>query len=641
MSAKRCTTRVLIVDDAEIMHEIFCDILASSQTLHLDSDQTKFVLSHARDKIDAAQLTAAAIEASDGFAVAFIDLRLGGSICGLELTKMIWDIDPFVQIVICTAQDGVDWRALTKDFPHRDRLIYLRKPFHPDEIRQLAEALSNRWSDSQAIAEQLWRLQREVDQRLEAETNLRRLAEHDALTKLPNRSVLLDRLQAIIGERKRGRDSIDATLFMDLDNFKTINDSLGHHAGDELLNQVANRLRTCVRTGASNRRGSGETVRLGGDEFVILLERLNDRNDAITVAKRVVDRIADPFTIGDRTVNVGSSVGIAFVDSQIHDPDQVLKNADTAMYRAKLAGKGRVAVFDSGMHQDINAKLELEGALRASLENDELKVLYQPIVDLFSGQIRSVEALLRWNLTDGRVIPPSRFIPLAEELGLITEIGYWTIEHAIEQMQVLELAATGETQLPINLSVNVSHIQLNEPDFESRVCEIVDRKRFPRNRLKLEVNESIAMRRPVETACRLKQLHDAGFGILMDDFGTGHSALSCFHQFHIETVKIDRTFVGSIAHNESHQAIVEAVIQLAHSLKATVIAEGLETADQIRRLRALGCDMGQGYYFASPINQQQLLNLMVEVEPEKRLQEFLQEPQIEVKDLNLAIGGSI
>ena len=623
MSADWCTTRVLIVDDAEIMHEIFCDILAPRVGPVTESPCGPFVLSHASDASEALQLASAAAEASEGFAVAFIDFRLGGSTNGVEITKQIWQLDPSVQVVICTAHDDIDWNNAVQNIPYRDRLLLLRKPFHPDEVRQMAVSLSCRWANDQQLSEQLWRLQREVDQRLQAEANLRRIAERDALTKLPNRSVLLDRLSAIIEARRSGRDSIDAVLFLDLDNFKTINDSLGHDAGDVLLNQVANRLRTCVRTGDSEKRGRGETVRLGGDEFVILQEQLNQSSDALTVARRVVERIAEPFLIGDRTACVGSSVGIAYVDADVANPNDVLKNADTAMYRAKLSGKGRVAVFDSGMHQDINARLELESALRAALANNELNVLYQPIVDLRSGEIRSAEALLRWNLNDGRVIPPSRFIPLAEEIGLIVDIGYWTIAKAIDQMQEIDqvLSADG-LQFP-SLSVNISHIQLAEPEFEIRLAEIVDAKRFPRNRLKLEINEAIAMRRPDATAARLKKLHDAGFGILMDDFGTGHSALSCFHQFNIETVKIDRAFVGSIAHNESHQAIVEAVIQLAHSLRATVIAEGLETSEQIRQLRTLGCDLGQGYYFASPISQPNLLRMLVDVEPSKRLSEML------------------
>lgn len=618
MSANRCTTRILIVDDAEIMHEIFCDILAppvSAENDHID----RFILSHARDGQEAVQLATAAAESSEGFAVAFVDLRLGDGPNGLEVIRQIWQQDSSVQVVLCTAHDDQHWRSSSRELQHRDRLLYLKKPFHPDEILQMAIALSHRWSNAMQLNEQLWRLQREVDQRLQVEASLRLMAEHDALTKLPNRSVLFERLNSIVQAKKSGRDSLDAVLFMDLDNFKTINDSLGHDAGDELLNQVASRLKTCVRTGKSDRRGQGETVRLGGDEFVVLLEQLKSTSDAVTVARRIVDRIAQPFKIGDRSVFIGSSVGVAFVDSNVKSPNEILKNADTAMYRAKLAGKGRVAIFDVGMNQDVNARMELETALRESLKNDELNILYQPIVDLKSGQILSVEALLRWTLSDGRVIPPSRFIPLSEELGLITEIGYWTVNRAIDQILEIDQATTGHEVSVVGLSINISHIQLSDPNFERRLGEIVDAKRFPRNRLKLEINESIAMREPLETAKRLKQLHDAGFGIFMDDFGTGHSSLACFHQFHIESVKIDRAFVGSIAHNASHQAIVEAVIQLAHSLNAAVIAEGLETFEQIRQLQTLGCDQGQGYYFASPVSQTQLLKLMLEIDPSNRL----------------------
>jgi diguanylate cyclase len=621
MSAKRCTSRVLIVDDAEIMHEIFCDILAPCAR-KIEDESPCYALSHARSGLEAINLTHAAIESDEGFSVAFIDLRLGDGMNGLEVASQIWQRDPDVHVVICTAFDDLNWYKATKELDCKDRLLLLKKPFHPDEVLQLTLSLSHRWHAAAEADTKLWHLQREVDQRLQVEANLRRMAEHDALTNLPNRSVLLERLNSILHAHQNGNCTIDAVLFMDLDNFKTINDSLGHDAGDELLNQVASRLRTCVRTGSSERRGRGETVRLGGDEFVVLLEQLQQPSDAITVARRIVDRIAEPFTIGDRSVNVGSSVGVAFVDKSALSPNDVLKNADTAMYRAKLSGKGRVAVFDSGMNQDVNARLELESSLRTSLQRDELNILYQPIVDLRTGEICSVEALLRWTMLDGKTVPPSRFIPLAEDIGLITEIGYWTISRAIDQIMELDQAVCASGIKPLSLAVNISHIQLASPDFDSRLGQITAEKRFSRNRLKLEINESIAMRKPQDTAERLKNLHDMGFGIHMDDFGTGHSSLACFHQFRIETVKIDRAFVGSIAHNESHQAIVEAVIQLAHSLKATVIAEGLETSEQIQQLRALGCDKGQGYFFASPQPQQQILRMLLDVDPASRLIAF-------------------
>jgi diguanylate cyclase (GGDEF)-like protein len=622
MSADRRTTRVLIVDEAEIMHQIFCDILDPCAAA-VEAPFDRFALSHARSGGEAINLVSAATKSDEEIAVAFIDLRLGDRYGGLQTAIELWARDPEIQIVICTADEDLDWRKAAEPVVAHDKLLLLKRPFHADEILQLATNLSQRRLSATRVREQMWRLRREVDRRLEVEATLRRMAEHDALTKLPNRSVLIERLNAILHARRQGQTSIDALLFMDLDDFKTINDSLGHNAGDELLNQVANRLRTCVRTNDSERRGRGEIVRLGGDEFVVLLEQLSQSADAITVARRIVDRIAEPFTVGDRSVRVGSSIGVAFVDSAVGTPEAILKNADTAMYRAKLSGKGRVAIFDSGMNQDVNARLEMESALRSSLANDELNILYQPVVDLTSGEIRSVEALLRWTTVDGQAIPPSRFVPLAEEIGLITEIGYWTIHRAVDQILEIDQATANLGNEPIDLSINISHVQLAETDFENQVGQILDAKGFARGRLKLEINEAIAMRRPAETAKRLHQLQKAGFGICMDDFGTGHSSLACFHQFRIETVKIDRAFVGSIAHNESHQAIVEAVIQLAHSLRANVVAEGLETPEQILQLRQLGCDHGQGYAFALPMSQSQLSSILVGVDPATRLTQIL------------------
>lgn len=637
MSILGQASRILIVDDSEHIHELFSQLLTSradcsygddltlsqlQSTSSMDSQLVRsFALSHARSGSEATELLAAAHSAAEPFALAFIDLEMPPGMNGCETAQMLWKVDPCLQVVLCASSEGISWGQISATLGHVDQLFLLKKPVDDDVAVQLAIALTEKWRLAAETRDHLWRLQREADRRLEVEANLRRMAEHDSLTNLPNRSVLLDRLAAVLRGYVPGTPTRDAILFLDLDNFKTINDTLGHHAGDDLLNQVADRLRCCVRDHDTTVRNTGETVRLGGDEFVVLLERLQRPDDAVRAARRIVERIAEPFRLGDRYVNVGSSVGVAFVDGTASTPEQLLQNADTAMYRAKLSGKGRVAVFDRGMHEDVSARLELESSLRNALDNCELNILYQPIVDLRSGAVRSVEALLRWTTSDGQAIPPSRFIPLAEEIGLITEIGYWTIERATADL-VDTICQLDPRECPeLELSVNVSHLQLSDPDFEQRLNTILHQTRFPRRLLKLEINESIAMRKPRETSERLGQLSRAGYGISMDDFGTGHSSLACFYQFPVETVKIDRTFVGSIAHNLSHQAIVQAVISLAHSLNTTVVAEGLESMEQIRHLRDLGCDRGQGYFFSSPVSLDQLLELVRYRLPMHRLRE--------------------
>lgn len=566
----------------------------------------RFEICHARDGAEAVALVRGSVEIADPFAVAFVDLGTPGQADGVETARRLWQIDPNLQIVISTAASESGWPDVIRRFQRSDKLLLLKKPLGDDEIIQLAIALSEKWRIALEVRGHLWRLQQEVDLRMKAEANVGRIAERDALTKLPNRTVLIERLEKILEAFRPDNETYDAILFMDLDNFKIINDSLGHHAGDELLNQVADRLRACVRSHDTALLGRGETVRLGGDEFVVLLERMPRATDAVRVAQRIVERIAEPFRLGDRTVHVGSSVGVAFVDGVADRPEQLLQNADTAMYRAKVEGKGRVAVFDRVMHEDVSARMELETLLRKAAENRDFTIRYQPIIDLHSSTVHSIEALLRWRAPNAELIPPSSFIPVAEEIGLITEIGYWAIEQATAEVVETLRDLASDQPIPLNLSVNISKFQLLDPDFERRLDAIVARTGFPRELLKLEITESAAMLQPQETAAKLYRLNSAGYGICMDDFGSGNSSLACFHQFPVEMVKIDRAFVSSVAHSRSHQAIVEAVIQVAHRLGASVVAEGLESMEQIRRLRALGCDLGQGFFFASPMPADQL-----------------------------------
>jgi diguanylate cyclase len=595
--------RILIVDGNDSAHELFSNCLATVERIG-------FALSHARCRHEAVELVTAARVSTDPFSVAFIEVNAASEFQGTETAQLLWQLDPHLQVVLYVDDANIPAASLSATANRLEQLLWIRQPLDKLVITQLAISLTERWLSIAEMRDHLWRLQREIDRRLEAEANLRRMAEHDALTKLPNRSVLLERLAGVLRNHVPGTPCRDAVLFLDLDNFKTINDTLGHHAGDDLLNQVAERLRNSVRNHDTTVRNQCETVRLGGDEFVVLLERLPRAEDAVRAARRIVEQIAEPFQLGDRLVNVGSSVGVAFVDGTATSPEQLLKNADTAMYRAKMSGKGRVAVFDQGMHEDVSARLELESALRNALKNAEFSVMYQPIVDLKTNKVCAVEALLRWTMPDGESIPPARFIPMAEEIGLITEIGYWTIEHATRELVSLVNQFDKDEHVELELNINISHFQLWDNQFEARLGDILCTTCFPKRLLKLEINESIAMRKPRETAAKLYQLNNLGYGISMDDFGTGQSSLACFYQFPIETVKIDRTFVGSIAHNHSHRAIVKAVINLAHSLNTTVVAEGLESVEQVHHLRGLGCNRGQGYYFAPPLNARQLLELI-------------------------------
>jgi diguanylate cyclase (GGDEF)-like protein len=493
-------------------------------------------------------------------------------------------------------------------------LLLLKKPFESDEARQLALALSEKSRLAIIQKQKVEDLGREIQRRRRAEDNMRDMAHRDALTSLPNRQYLLEKLDRIVAvhhdwpERPQ-----DAVLFLDLDNFKIINDSLGHDAGDALLNQVALRLKECVREydmATRMREEDGKTVRLGGDEFVVLLEQLDDPDDALSVASRIVKRISEPFQLGDRLVTVGTSVGVAYVNQDVTDASEALRNADTAMYRAKHSGKGQVATFDRTMHDDVVARMELEDELRCAVNNEDFVLHYQPIVDLIEGNIQGVEVLLRWRSKTGQYISPGEFIPIIEEIGLIGQIGEWVLETAMRDFRRLLESLPDPCNRDIYLGVNVSPRQLSDPFFRDRLDELIARTGFNRHQLKLEMNESGEPRHNQLCMATLLQLHASGIGIQIDDFGKGHSSLTCFQSYPIETVKIDRSFTASIASDHSHAVIAQAIVQLAHHLNAKIIAEGVESRSQLESLRKWGCDAAQGYLFAPSLDLDGLRDLL-------------------------------
>jgi diguanylate cyclase (GGDEF)-like protein len=399
---------------------------------------------------------------------------------------------------------------------------------------------------------------------------------------------------------------------LDLDNFKIINDSLGHDAGDELLNQVAARLKECVRNhGAAGRFAKrGETVRLGGDEFVVLCESIDDREQAVRLAEQIVKRITEPFRIGDRLVNIGTSVGVAFLNETVRDAHEALRNADTAMYRAKNSGKGRVAVFDHTMRDDLIARLELEDALRAAVEQETFSLNYQPIVDLRSGKVLGAEALLRWSLADGRSIPPAQFLPMIEEIGLSPRVGEWVLERTMREF-VKALEQYGHAfHSAFYLGVNISRPHLSDPLFFERLENLILKTGFERHRLKLEINESNDTRGEEQALQTMRELHRSGIGIQIDDFGKGCSPLTCFRDYPIAAVKIDQSFTAAIANDHSHAVIARAIVQLAHHLKAGIIAEGVNSVNQLECLRKWGCDAAQGSLFSPPLDAFSLCELM-------------------------------
>ncbi|RSZ57036.1 EAL domain-containing protein [Massilia atriviolacea] len=422
-----------------------------------------------------------------------------------------------------------------------------------------------------------------------ANRQLHHQALHDSLTRLPNRSLLEDRiLQAIHGAERSGKRF--ALMFLDLDRFKTINDSLGHQYGDKLLQAVAARLSGCLR--------ANDTVaRLGGDEFVVLLGEVGAPAAVATVAQKMLDTIALPLDVEGQVQSVSASIGISMYPDDGASLRELMTNADSAMYHAKKVGRANHQFFAPAMNAAAGARLALERALRQALENQEFELHYQPKVDVASGAVVAMEALLRWRCPQRGMVPPSDFIGVSEEIGLIIPLGAWVLREACRQNRAWQLAGMAHLRMAVNLSA----YQFRQKDLPEFVAAVLKETGMDASCLELEVTESVVMHNPAEAAQILDRLHAQGIHISVDDFGTGYSSLSYLKQFRLDTLKIDRSFVRDISSDADDAAIVRSVIALAHSLRLQVIAEGVETEEQLAYLRELGCDQYQGYLRSKPL----------------------------------------
>jgi len=432
----------------------------------------------------------------------------------------------------------------------------------------------------------------DITDRKRAERQLLHDAFHDTLTGLPNRALFVDRLKQALARTRRLGPHQFAVLFLDLDRFKVINDSLGHIVGDQLLVGIARRLEACLRP--------GDTVaRLGGDEFTILLEDVTDIGEAIRVAERVEKEISSPFNLRGHEVFTTVSVGIAPSSIGYESPDEILRDADTAMYRAKSLGKARHEVFDKTMHARAVSLLQLENDLRRAVERQEFTLFYQPIVSLETGAVCGVEALIRWQHPEHGMIMPSAFIPVAEETGLIVQMGQWGLREACRQMREWHVAFPSEPAFQV--SVNLSSKQFSQPDLIDQITRALGDTGLDPSGLRLEITESVVMENLESATEMLKQLRDLGVEASIDDFGTGYSSLSYLHRFPISTLKIDRSFVSGMSNQSENVEIIRSIIMLARNLGMTVVAEGVETEEQLAQLRELGCKHAQGFFFARPV----------------------------------------
>ena len=444
----------------------------------------------------------------------------------------------------------------------------------------------------------------DVTARRTAESRLHHVAYHDPLTALPNRASFNGHLERALQASREPTHPGFAAMYIDFDRFKVINDSLGHKAGDVFLVTVAARLQSCLR-------GKDVIARLGGDEFAILIENVQDQNVVMDLANRLLTSISTPVQLEKTEVTTSASIGITFSTMGYLDPEEVLRDADIAMYKAKSRGKAQYVVFDTTLHEQVSAQLQLEGELRRAMINDQLIVHYQPIFSLRNSRLRGFEALVRWNHPENGMIDPGRFIPIAEEAGLIVTLGEVVFDKACEQLKQWESSAPDGEFLTMN--INVSGVQLAHATFVDRIVEIMDQRGIRPEQINIEVTESVLMD-AAGVVPIMKRLAAMGIKLSIDDFGTGYSSLSYLHSLPFDTLKIDRSFVDrmgdSAGDNGKGQEIVRSIVALARALGKSLVAEGIETESQLVMLRELLCDEGQGYFFSKPLSAEAITPML-------------------------------
>jgi diguanylate cyclase (GGDEF)-like protein len=601
--------RVLIVDDEEIIRDAYRQILCQSVTgtqetelrdlrarLFKKPPVNEEVVEKRRvgrtfEAVFCEQAESAIAEVrrslarGQPFAVVFLDMRMPPGKDGVWAAARIRELDPAIEIVVCTAYSDVDPAEVANIVPPEEKLSYLQKPFHPHEVRQTTIALASKW---------------------EAERRIVQLAYFDSLTGLPNREQSKVRLSSAIAAAKE-RNYTLAVLYLDLDNFKRVNDTLGHAAGDDLLRKVAARLTDALQSEESSDLDLGacyacpaDLARLGGDEFLVLLPNIPDPDTAISVAQRLITVLREPIPVAASSLVVTASIGIAVFPGHGIDAPSLLRNADLAMYFAKRRGGGNYALFDGPMNAAALQRFTIEERLRGALERQELSLAFQPQFDVKTGEISGMEALLRWRSATLGAVPPSEFIPIAEETGLIFSIGEWVLHSACRQAK-----SWLDEGLPVGrIAVNVSGRQFALPEFPRHVAAILRSTGLPASRLELEITESIVMSDEKRAQEALGELKSLGVTLAIDDFGTGYSSFARLRHFAVDRLKIDRSFVTRINDCHDDRAIAAAIIAMARTLRINVTAEGVESLPQLMFLQEHDCQEAQGFLLSKPISSQ-------------------------------------
>ncbi|AZE87839.1 putative bifunctional diguanylate cyclase/phosphodiesterase [Pseudomonas orientalis] len=606
----RANRRILIVDDTASIHQDFRKILCADEHGEPSLDTLEsalfgtaapvrqaFELDSAYQGQEALVLVNKALQANAPYAMVFIDMRMPPGWDGLHTIEQLWDVDPNLQIALCTAYSDYSFEAIEARLKYNDQLLILKKPFDHLEIRQMASALTWKWQLAQDAALKVIGLERTIEERVQELLKVSHLLHYDALTGLPNSTLLGDRLTQSIALGRR-HDTQLAVMFIGLDRFKRINNALGYPAGDEVLQQVSQSLVATVRA-------SDSVFRYGADEFVILLNDIQHPQQTRHIAQKVLNAVSATRHVAGHDLSVTASLGISIYPNDSSHAVALIKQAETAMHTSKEGGRNDFNFYTEDMNLRARHQQNLESAIRQALDRDEFVVHYQPKLNLDSGQIVGAEALTRWSQPTGRV-SPAEFIPIAEDSGLIVRLTQWVLRQACAQAQAWREMGLA----PLRMSVNISAIDLRQRDFIDNLAAILEETGLPSTQLELEITESVLMQHVDETVDTLQKIKAMGVRLALDDFGTGYSSITYLRRFPIDVLKIDQSFVRGLSVNHQDEQLIGAIIGMGKSLALNIIAEGVETVEQLNFLKASKCEEGQGFLFSKALPPNDFVQLL-------------------------------
>ncbi|TAE57395.1 MAG: GGDEF domain-containing response regulator [Nostocales cyanobacterium] len=589
LSSCHTSTNILIVDD------ILENIRLLSSILEKHGYHTR--------KATSGKMALTAVQA-DPPALILLDIRMP-DINGYEVCQQL-KANPKtnnIPVIFLSAADDISDKIQGFQAGGVD---YITKPFHIDEVLARVEHQLTIIKAHKTISDLNSRLEERVKERTQqlemANTKLLKMAFQDSLTKLPNRALLMKELWQAIEKQIANPNHKFAVLYLDCDRFKIVNDSLGHLAGDELLIALTQRLQTILNE-------QDLLARLGGDEFVILLTKITDQPYVTAIVDNIFNRFQEPFFLREREIFISFSIGVVIDSSHYRDPETVLRHADIAMYKAKSLGKHQYQIFAPFMYEEACQRLQLETELRKCIQHSEFQLYYQTIIELETGKIVGVEALVRWHHPTLGWISPTQFIPIAEETGLIIQIGEWILKQACYQLRNWQLEKIVDTSFYI--SVNVSAYQFSQSKFIQQLDEILAETQLSPQCLRLEITETAIMDNTSSAAMVIDNIRQRNIQLSIDDFGTGYSSLSYLHSFPVDNLKIDRSFINRLQDNTSSLSMVQAMIQIAQNMGMNIIAEGIETPEQWEQLKLLNCPFGQGFLFSQPLEPEKIANLII------------------------------